>query len=111
MHLPLPLSPSRAPRRPWGVAQLVRALHKVGTFSSIAGNSTGLDPGACWCQVNDTDDGDGVPDCLDVCPGVDDAMYAPHCANAIPAATTWGAAILALLLLTAAKLAARANSE
>ncbi len=67
------------------------------------------DPGVCGCHVSDTDDSDadGVPDCIDVCPGVDDAMYAPHCATAIPAATTWGAAILALLLLTAGKLSAR----
>ncbi|MCH7704373.1 MAG: exo-alpha-sialidase [Planctomycetes bacterium] len=31
------------------------------------------DPGVCGCGVSDEDsDGDGVPDCIDVCPGFDD---------------------------------------
>ena len=58
-------------------------------------------PGA---DDNVESDGDGVPDCLDLCPGVDDAVYAPQCADAIPTVSVWGLVVLALVLLTMAKL-------
>ena len=61
-------------------------------------------PGVCGCGVPDTDDdGDSTPDCHDLCPGVDDAIFGPQCANAIPTVSTWGLIVLALLLLTAGK--------
>ena len=60
--------------------------------------------GQCGCGVPDTDtDGDGVADCIDQCPGVDDAIFAPGCIGAIPAVSEWGLVILALLLLVAGK--------
>ncbi|MBI4716512.1 MAG: hypothetical protein HY763_01795, partial [Planctomycetes bacterium] len=64
-----------------------------------------LTPGVCGCGVSDTADadGDGVPDCTDQCPGADDAIFAPGCAVAIPAASQWGIMILALALGVAAK--------
>lgn len=49
-------------------------------------------------------DGDGVADCHDVCPGVDDAVFAPGCAGAIPTTSEWGLAVLGLLLVVAGKL-------
>ena len=49
------------------------------------------------------EDADGVADCNDQCPGVDDGVFAPGCATAIPAVSQWGLVILALLLLTAGK--------
>lgn len=63
-------------------------------------------PGLCGCGVSDTGDadGDGVPDCTDQCPGVDDNVYLPDCLGSIPTASTWGLVVLALCLLTAAKL-------
>ena len=54
----------------------------------------------------DSDD-DGVPDCIDQCTGVDDTIYAPECADAIPTVSEWGVAALALLLLVVAKLVFR----
>lgn len=64
-----------------------------------------LEPGICGCGVSDTDDadGDGVPDCIDQCPGVDDAVFAPECVGQIPTVSEWGLVILALLLLVAGK--------
>jgi hypothetical protein len=60
----------------------------------------------------DTDsDSDTIADCLDQCPGRDDRIDAdsnniPDCLESpfIPTASTWGLAILTLLLITAAKL-------
>lgn len=67
-----------------------------------------LNPGVCGCGVSDADsDGDGVADCVDQCPNVEDAVYAPGCIGAIPAVSTWGMMVLALLLLVGSKLAAR----
>jgi len=65
-----------------------------------------IEPGVCGCGVSDSADADGdtVPDCNDVCSGADDAVFAPECADAIPAASQWGLAVMTLLLLTAAKL-------
>ena len=67
-----------------------------------------IEPGICGCGVDDfadTDtDGDGVADCDDDCPGVDDAIFAPCDPNAIPAVSLWGLVVLALLLLTGAKI-------
>ena len=55
---------------------------------------------------NDQDsDGDGVFDCDDQCPGVDDAIFVPQCRGAIPTVSQWGLVILALLLLAAGKIA------
>ena len=51
----------------------------------------------------DDSDGDGVPDCIDQCPGVDDAVFAPECKGAIPTLSEWGLVILALLLLAGGK--------
>ncbi|MCH8147615.1 MAG: IPTL-CTERM sorting domain-containing protein [Planctomycetes bacterium] len=48
-------------------------------------------------------DGDGVPDCIDQCPGVDDPVFVPGCKNAIPTVSEWGLIVLTLLLLTGAK--------
>lgn len=68
-----------------------------------------VEPGACGCGEPESgdDDGDGVPDCIDICPGLDDGTFAPGCAGAIPAISAWGLMILALLLLTASKIAFR----
>ncbi len=64
------------------------------------------EPDFCGCGVAETgdSDGDGVADCIDQCPGADDALFAPGCLGAIPAASHWGLLILALLLLAGAKL-------
>ena len=51
----------------------------------------------------DDGDGDGVADVCDMCPGVDDAVFAPECQGAIPTVSEWGLLILALLLLVAGK--------
>ncbi|MBI4716689.1 MAG: hypothetical protein HY763_02710 [Planctomycetes bacterium] len=69
------------------------------------GDPAKLDPGVCGCGGSDTSDADGdsVPDCTDQCPGADDAIFAPGCAVAIPAASQWGIMILALALGVAAK--------
>jgi len=48
-------------------------------------------------------DGDSVDDLCDACPGVDDAIFAPGCAGAIPTVSEWGLAILTLALLTLGK--------
>ncbi len=48
-------------------------------------------------------DQDGVPDCVDQCPGVDDAIFGPECEAAIPTTSEWGLLVLSLLLLTAGK--------
>ena len=65
------------------------------------------DPGECGCGSstgdNADDDGDGVLNCNDVCPGADDAVFAPDCQGVIPTASQWGIVILALLLLVAGK--------
>ncbi len=69
-------------------------------------------PGQCGCGLPDTDsDSDTIADCLDQCPGRDDRIDAdsnniPDCLESpfIPTASTWGLAILTLLLITAAKL-------
>jgi hypothetical protein len=68
-------------------------------------------PGVCGCGVPDTDsDGDTIPDCIDQCPGEDDLADVnrngiPDCLEPdfIPAVSTWGLVVLALLLLTGAK--------
>jgi hypothetical protein len=64
------------------------------------------EPGLCGCGVDDSadSDGDGTADCVDQCPGVDDSVFAPDCAGQIPTTSRWGLLILALLLLTAAKI-------
>ncbi len=64
------------------------------------------EPGICGCALDDdTDsDGDGVSDCIDQCPGVDDALFAPDCVDAIPTVSQWGVMAMALLLLAAAKI-------
>lgn len=63
-------------------------------------------PGACGCGVLEGGDADhdGVADCVDQCPGVDDALFAPGCIGAIPTVSQWGFMVLALLLMTGAKL-------
>jgi len=63
------------------------------------------EPGECGCgKLDDGDsDDDGVPDCLDQCFGVDDAVYAPECLDTIPTVSQWGLAVLTLLLLITAK--------
>ncbi len=66
-----------------------------------------IEPGICGCGVSDSadDDGDGVPDCIDLCPGADDALFGPDCVSAIPTVSTWGLVVLALIVLTGAKIA------
>lgn len=61
-------------------------------------------PGVCGCGESDGDaDGDAVADCVDQCPGLDDALYAPGCVNAIPTVSTWGLVAMALMLMVVAK--------
>jgi len=63
----------------------------------------------CWEQVCDCldpkidTDGDGVPDCIDVCPDINDQLFAPECATGIPATSEWGLIVLSLCLLVAGK--------
>jgi hypothetical protein len=64
----------------------------------------------CGCPAYPFDwDGDGVPNCEDQCPGVDDAIFGPgegrasSCVSAIPTVSAWGLLILALLLLVVGK--------
>ncbi|MBI4718374.1 MAG: hypothetical protein HY763_11255 [Planctomycetes bacterium] len=82
-------------------------------------------PGQCGCGNTDMDaDGDGTADCVDGCPndpdksvpgvcgcGVSDRDTdgdgVPDCAEDVPAVSAWGAVVLALLLLSAAKVAFR----
>ncbi|MBI4717262.1 MAG: thrombospondin type 3 repeat-containing protein [Planctomycetes bacterium] len=63
------------------------------------------EPGLCGCGVAETgdSDGDNVPDCNDLCPGVDDAVFAPGCVGEIPTVSQWGMLVLALMLLAAGK--------
>ena len=65
-----------------------------------------IEPGICGCGVDDDadSDGDDVPDCIDQCPGVDDAVFAPECREAIPTVSAWGLIVLTLLILTGGKL-------
>ncbi len=49
-------------------------------------------------------DGDGIDDQCDICPGVDDAVFAPGCLGAIPTVSEWGLVVLALLLMVGGKL-------
>jgi len=67
-------------------------------------------PGVCGCGVSDVDsDSDGVPDCIDLCPTLnpDDANHngIPDCQEpiSIPTTTQWGLTILALMILSLAK--------
>lgn len=68
------------------------------------------EPGICGCGIPDVGDADGdtVLDCVDQCAGLDDRWDAdgngvPDCAEHIPATSTWGLIVLALLLLVAGK--------
>ena len=65
-----------------------------------------VQPGICGCAVDDNldADDDGVPDCVDQCPGVDDAVFAPGCTDAIPSVSEWGLVIMGLALLVAGKI-------
>lgn len=65
-----------------------------------------LQPGICGYGVAETGDtdGDDVSDCVDQCPGADDGVFAPLCAEAIPAASHWTMICLTLTLLILAKL-------
>ena len=69
----------------------------------IFGCTAKTTPGECGCGVSDNADSDtdGVPDCIDQCPGIDDAIFAPECTVAIPAVSQWGVVVMALLLLVA----------
>ncbi|UCE60683.1 MAG: membrane dipeptidase [Phycisphaerales bacterium] len=49
-------------------------------------------------------DGDGVEDCRDLCPGVDDAVFAPGCVGKIPTVSQWGLVIMTLMFMTAGKI-------
>ena len=49
-------------------------------------------------------DGVGFFGVCDRCPSVDDAVFAPECQDAIPAVSSWGVFVLALLLLVIAKI-------
>lgn len=55
------------------------------------------------CEVPPDDDGDGVPNHVDVCPGVDDDIFAPGCVAAIPTVSHWGLVVLALLIAVVGK--------
>lgn len=57
-------------------------------------------PGVCGCGQPDIDaDGDGVLNCFDRCPGIDDRQFAPSCIVDVPAVTTWGMFVLLTSLL------------
>ncbi|MCO6436961.1 MAG: hypothetical protein J5J06_07730 [Phycisphaerae bacterium] len=63
-----------------------------------------IDPGVCGCGVADVDsDGDTVADCVDQCANVDDRVYAPGCAEAIPTTSDWGLVVFAMVLLVCGK--------
>jgi len=70
-----------------------------------------IDPGICGCGVSDSADADldGVPDCIDQCPGLDDKIDlngdgTPDRVEHIPTMSQWGLAILTLMLLVGAKI-------
>jgi len=70
-----------------------------------------LEPGLCGCGTADADsDGDTVADCNDLCPDIDDTIFAPQCAAAIPAVSSWGLLVLTLTLVTLAKIGFRRRS-
>lgn len=62
----------------------------------------GVDEACGEAESNDSD-GDGIDDSNDQCPGVDDLVFAPECAGAIPTVSNWGLAILAMALLVIGK--------
>ena len=72
---------------------------------------TGRSGGATVCDSPLADfNGDTIADCFDQCPGLDDTIDTDHngvpdCFERIPAVSTWGVIVLALLLLTAGKIA------
>ncbi len=70
-------------------------------------------PGVCGCGMADTGDTDqdGTLDCVDVCPGVSDTLFAPNCIGAIPTVSHWGMVVLLLMLLVAGKLLARTGQR
>ena len=88
------------------------ALEDDGDLDGVADCNDGcpadpnkIEPGNCGCgraDEGDSDD-DNVLDCVDQCRGVDDAIFAPECSVAIPAVSSWGLVILALLLLAGSK--------
>lgn len=55
------------------------------------------------CEEVPDDDGDGVTNDVDVCPGVDDGIFAPGCAAAIPSVSHWGLIVLTLLIAVMGK--------
>ncbi len=62
--------------------------------------------------TDDDSDGDMIAGCFDQCAGPDDRIDTDHngvpdCFERIPAVSTWGVIVLALLLLTAGKIAFR----
>jgi len=64
----------------------------------------------CWRTVCDClnpeldSDNDNVPDCVDLCTDVDDTIFAPQCADAVPTISEWGVLVLAMLLLITGKI-------
>ena len=66
---------------------------------ATAGRTTRTRSSRANVYAVDDSDGDGVPDCVDKCPGVDDAVFAPECMDRIPTVSEWGLVIWALLLL------------
>ena len=65
-----------------------------------------VESGICGCGVPDEgdEDGDSILDCVDQCPGADDALFAPECQEAIPTVSGWGLIVLTLTILTGGKL-------
>jgi hypothetical protein len=61
--------------------------------------------GACSIRTKSSRDADrdGVLDCVDKCPGVDDSVFGPGCTEAIPTVSDWAVVIMALSLLAAGK--------
>lgn len=55
------------------------------------------------CEEVPDDDGDGVTNDVDVCPGVDDGIFAPGCVAAIPTVSHWGMIVLSLMIAVLAK--------
>ncbi|MCO6436715.1 MAG: hypothetical protein J5J06_06470 [Phycisphaerae bacterium] len=68
--------------------------------------------GVCGCGVPDIDsDGDDVADCIDRCPGVNDARLGADCSGAIPAVSMWGMVILLLTIMAGSKIAFRGEES
>jgi len=83
-----------------------QGLGEGNACDNCPGDGGKVEPGVCGCGIPDEGDadGDGFLDCVDQCPGADDAVFAPECVGAIPTVSQWGLLVLALLLMVGAKI-------